>query len=153
MDSERFPPFVLFTERISKNIKRIADIKMAQFGLRSSHLMCILQLSKTEGGLSSTALAEACGVDKAFISRITSELVEKKYIVKDTSSSKGTYKNKYVLTEDGVRVKATLDNILEDCFSIVDTNISTRKLEIFYEILEKIDTGIIDLLKNTDKEQ
>ena len=66
MNAERFSSFVLFIERISKNIKRVADIKLEPYGLRSSHLMCILQLAKSEGGLSSTGLAEACGVDKAF---------------------------------------------------------------------------------------
>ena len=82
MDNERFTPFVLIIERITKNIKRIADMEMEPYGLRSSHVMCILQLAKSERGLSSSALAEACGVDKAFISRITSELLEKNYIVK-----------------------------------------------------------------------
>ena len=74
MESERFVPFVLYTERIAKNIKRLADKKMEPYGLRSAHIMCILQLSKSDSGLSSMELAEVCGVDKAFISRITTEL-------------------------------------------------------------------------------
>ena len=108
MESERFPLFVLFTERISKNIKRIEDEKMEPYGLRSSHVMCILQLSKVEGGLSSTALAEACGVDKAFISRITAELVEKGYITKNDENAVGKYKNKFILTEKGNDIKGML---------------------------------------------
>ena len=49
MDTERFTPFVLYIERISKNIKRIADEKMEPYGLRSSHIICIMQLGKSEG--------------------------------------------------------------------------------------------------------
>ena len=151
MESERFPLFVLFTERISKNIKRIEDEKMEPYGLRSSHVMCILQLSKVEGGLSSTALAEACGVDKAFISRITAELVEKGYITKNDENAVGKYKNKFILTEKGNDIKGIITGILEDCFKRVDSNITMKKLEIFYDVLEKIDIGIAKLIKDEER--
>ena len=147
MESDRFSPFVLFIERISKNIKRIADIKMEPYGLRSSHVMCILQLAKTEGGLSSSALAEACGVDKAFISRITSELMEKEYIMKDEENAIGKYKTKLILTENGEKIHQIMVNILEECFSEVDAKLTQKKLEVFYDVLERIDIGIADLLK------
>ncbi len=149
MDYERFSSFVLYTERISKNIKRIADLKMEPYGLRSSHVMCILQLAKSEIGLSSTALAEACGVDKAFISRITSELTEKDYITKD-KNAKGKYKTKFVLTEKGQRINMEITDILIECFKHVDAKLSVKKLEIFYETLEKIDFGIADLLDDEE---
>ena len=146
MEYERFSSFVLFTERISKNIKRIADLKMEPYGLRSSHVMCILQLAKSEIGLSSTALADSCGVDKAFISRITSELTEKDYITKD-KNAKGKYKTRFVLTEKGQEINNVITDILIDCFKHVDARLSLKKLEVFYEMLEKIDFGIADLLK------
>ena len=147
MDSERFSPFVLFIERISKNIKRIADEKMEPYGLRSSHVMCILQLAKNEGGLSSTALAEACGVDKAFISRITSELMEKKYITRDEENASGKYKTKLILTQKGEEINGVIIDILNQCFREVDAKLTAKKLEVFYDVLEKIDLGVSDLLK------
>ncbi|MBO5286889.1 MAG: hypothetical protein J6B34_02060 [Clostridia bacterium] len=147
MDSERFPPFVLFTERIAKNIKRIADIKLEPYGLRSSHLMCILQLAKSGNGLSSSSLAEVCGVDKAFISRITGELSEKNYIVRDSESARGKYKTRFVLTDSGKQIYRICTDVLQECIERVDTNISKKKLEIFYEVLAKIDLGVSDLLK------
>ena len=147
MDSERFSPFVLYIERISKNIKRIADSKMEPYGLRSSHVMCILQLAKSENGLSSTELSEACGVDKAFISRITSELMEKKYITKDEENAVGIYKTKLILTENGKEINKIIVGILEDCFKSVDARLTKKKLDVFYDVLEKVDTGIELLLK------
>ena len=150
MDYERFSPFVLYIERISKNIKRIADEKMEPHGLRSSHVMCILQLEKSKGGLSSTALADACGVDKAFVSRITNELMEKKYIMKD-ENAKGKYKTKFVLTESGRQIGTVITSILTECFERVDARLSAKKLEVFYETLEKIDSGVSDLVKNDER--
>lgn len=147
MDSERFSPFVLYIERISKNIKRIADIKMEPYGLRSSHVMCILQLAKNEGGLSSTALADACGVDKAFISRITNELMEKEYIKKDEENAVGKYKTKLILTEKGEEINKIIVGILDECFREVDSRLTAKKLGVFYDVLEKVDNGIAELLK------
>ena len=122
---------------------------MEPYGLRSSHVMCILQLAKSEGGLSSTSLADACGVDKAFISRITSELTEKDYITKD-KNAKGKYKTKYVLTEKGQEINKIITGILAECLKHVDAKLSVKKLEVFYEMLEKIDFGIADLLDNKE---
>ena len=147
MDSERFSPFVLYIERISKNIKRIADSKMEPYGLRSSHIMCILQLAKTEGGLSSGALATACGVDKAFISRVTSELMEKKYIMKDEENASGKYKTKLILTESGKEINRVIVGILDECFKAVDANLTQKKLGVFYDVLARVDGGIADLIK------
>ena len=147
MNTERFTPFVLYIERISKNIKRISDEKMEPYGLRSAHVMCIMQLGKSEGGLSSGALAEACGVDKAFISRITTELIEKKYIKKE-EGTQNKYKVKFLLTEDGEKINSIIKGIVIECLDHVDSHISTKKLEIFYELLNGIDEGIQDLVKN-----
>ena len=147
MNSDRFSPFVLYLERISKNIKRVADNKMEPYGLRSSHVMCMLQLAKSEGGLSSTALSEACGVDKAFISRITGELMDKNYIEKDEKNATGKYKTKLILTQSGWEIYGVISEILEDCFKQIDSNLSMKKLDVFYEILGKIDTGIANLVK------
>ncbi|MBQ7353209.1 MAG: MarR family transcriptional regulator [Clostridia bacterium] len=146
MDKERFTPFVLYIERISKNIKRIADEKMAPYSLRSAHVMCIMQLGKNTEGLSSSELSEACGVDKAFISRITSELIEKGYIAKE-DGSEGKYKIKFYLTEKGEEINQIIVQIVMECLEKVDSHISLKKLEIFYELLAGIDKGVEALVK------
>ncbi len=120
---------------------------MEPYGLRSSHVMCILQLAKSENGLSSTELSEACGVDKAFISRITSELMEKKYITKDEENAVGIYKTKHILTDKGKEINKIIVGILEDCFKSVDARLTKKKLDVFYDVLEKVDIGIEHLLK------
>ena len=146
MNTERFTPFVLYIERISKNIKRIADEKMAPYGLRSAHVMCIMQIGKTEEGLSSSELSEACGVDKAFISRVTAELIEKGHIAK-ADGTEGKYKIKFELTESGRQINREIVNIVMECIDKVDAHISVKKLEIFYELLGGIDRGIETLVK------
>ncbi len=147
MESERFAPFVLHTERIAKNIKRLADAKMEPYGLRSAHIMCILQLAKSEKGLSSAELSEACGVDKAFVSRITSELTKKSYIIR--SGAAGKYKTKFVLTDEGLEIFKKIQDLLCEFIGKISKNTPTRKLEIFYEVLGSIDENLAQII---DKE-
>ena len=147
MDSERFVPFVLHTERIAKNIKRLEDKYMEPYGLRSAHVMCILQLVKSKNGLSSAELAEACRVDKAFVSRITSELMNKDYIVR--SGAFGKYKTKFVLTEKGTEIFGIIQDLLCEFIGEISKDTATKKLEIFYEVLSSIDDKLALI---TDKE-
>ncbi len=149
MESERFVPFILYTERIAKNIKRLADKKMEPYGLRSAHIMCILQLAKSECGLSSAELSSVCGVDKAFISRITNELTEKNYIIREIGPKQGKYKTKFLLTEEGEKINKTLNEIIGDFIKKISKNTPVKKLEIFYDVLNTIDNGLDDI---TNKE-
>lgn len=141
MDNTRFTPFVLTIERVSKNIKRIADKEMEPYGLRSSHVMCMLQLSKTEKGLSSSSLADACGVDKAFISRITNELLDKGYIEKEDNTQK-KYKTRFILTESGKEINKKMVEIVTGYVQLVNQNVSQRDIEIFYNVLNEFDSEI-----------
>lgn len=149
MESERFVPFVLYTERISKNIKRLADAKMEPYGIRSAHIMCILQLAKSEEGLSSAELSRVCGVDKAFISRITSELMEKNYISRDIGPKQGKYKTKFLLTDSGIEICKIINNLISEFIRKINKNTPVKKLETFYDVLNSIDT---ELDKITNKE-
>lgn len=149
MESERFVPFVLYTERISKNIKRLADKKMEPYGLRSAHIMCILQLAKSESGLSSAQLSKVCGVDKAFISRITAELMEKNYIIRNIGPQQGKYKTKFILTDEGIEIHKIIYELLGQFIRKISKNTPIRKLEIFYEVLSSIDNELDNI---TNKE-
>ncbi len=147
MDGERFTPFVLIIERISKNIKRIADKEMEPYGLRSSHVMCMLQLAKTENGLSSSALADACGVDKAFISRVTSELLEKGFIVKEVTDTK-KYKTNFIPTELGMEIIEKMTQLVDNYVQLVNQNVPKKDIEKFYNVLEEFDKEISNIVEN-----
>ena len=152
MESERFVPFVLYTERISKNIKRLADSKMESYGLRCAHIMGILQLAKSEIGLSSAELSKVCGVDTAFISRITSELMEKNYISRDIGPKQGKYKTKFLLTDEGVKIYNVINELLCEFIKKISKNTPVKKLETFYEVLNSIDKELDDITnKEIDK--
>lgn len=144
MKGKGFIPFILYTERIAKNIRRIGDSVMKPYGLRCSHVMCLLRISEREGGLSSTELASACGVDKAFISRVTFELADKGYIKK---GSQHAYKTKFVLTEKGKEINEIINEVTSSAIAEITKDISAEKMRIFYDVMSKLDDGIFDILK------
>ena len=147
MRTERFLPFILSIDRISKNIKRIKDIFMEQYQLRSAHVICLFNLVKYPEGLSLTEIADVCGVDKAFVSRVTDELSKKEYISRDKNSRGSIYKSKFVLTEQGKEISNFISKKIEKVMEDVGGEIPEHKLKIFYEVLGILDENISFELK------
>ena len=48
---DRFLRFSFAIDQIAKNLQKIKNEKLARFGLRSMHLMCLFQLDKNPDGL------------------------------------------------------------------------------------------------------
>ena len=140
--TDRFLPFILSIDRISKNIKRMKDDAMEKYDLRSAHVMCLFNLKKHESGLNSTELAEACGVDKAFISRVTGELEKRGYIGRSQNSNGSIYKCKFVLTEQGIEINKYINQRISEIMGSVGGEIPEHKIRVFYEVLSILDENI-----------
>ena len=145
--AQRFASFILSIDRISKNIKRIKDNAMERYGLRSAHVMCLFNLVKSKDGLNSTELSEACGVDKAFVSRVTSELEKRGYIERNQNDRGSIYKCKFVLTEAGLEVNHYINQKIAEVMGDVSGTIAEHRLRVFYEVLGIIDENISFELK------
>jgi DNA-binding MarR family transcriptional regulator len=147
MEKRIYDNNILAFDRITKNIKRIIDTVLKEHGLRSTHASCFFRICEANDGLTSTELAEACGVDKAFISRITAELMENGYICKDPNSVGMIYKRKFVLTEKGHEIYDALLKELSQITEKTRYEITDTKLQAFTEVLSTLDKNIIDYLK------
>ena len=115
---------------------------MEKYGLRSAHVMCLFNLVKSREGLNSTELAEVCGVDKAFVSRVTSELENRGYIERTQNSQGSIYKCKFTLTEQGLEINHYISKKIAEIMNNVSGNIADYKLKGFYDVLEAIDENI-----------
>ncbi len=147
MSNSSISTYLLALDRVTKNTKRVIDSVLHDHGLRSTHASCFFRICETKDGLSSTELAEACGVDKAFISRITAELTEGGYITKDPSSQGIIYKRKYILTDKGIETYNALIKALSDLSGKASELVSQEKLRTFDEVLNILDNNIINYLR------
>ena len=84
---ERFQTFTVLISKISRNIKKIKNQEMAEYGLRSVHVTCLYYLYSTDS-LTATDLCELCEEDKATISRGLDFLEENGFIVCESRLAK-----------------------------------------------------------------
>jgi len=144
---DRFLRFSFAIDQVAKNLQKIKNEKLARFGLRSMHLMCLFQLDKNPEGLTGTELASRCLVDKAFISRVTGELCRSDYV--SYSDREGShYNNKFVLTEAGKAVMTQVRHILEEAVEQVTAGIDEEQWSQFYQILAQLDNGLCRMSAN-----
>ncbi len=136
MENKRFDNFASLITGAQKSMQRIKAQQMSKLGLSSVHMMCLRAIYKNPAGLTKSELSAECEVDKALVSRITSELTKKGCI--SQVRGRGIYKSRYVLTEMGEdaaeRINATVDNVVK----FVSRDIPENALNSFYETLEHI---------------
>lgn len=141
--NERFETFTVLINRISRNIRKIKNQKMAEYNLRSSHISCLYFLYSTNN-LTATDLTERCEEDKATISRALDYLETNGYL---TCKSKCTkrYKSPISLTPKGEAVgKEIADKIdcvlkdVSDCLTQTERIAFYRSLSTISENLERI---------------
>ncbi len=116
--TERFETFTVLIAKISRSIRKIKNMEMADYGLRSAHVSCLYYLYFSDG-LTATDLCERCEEDKATISRALDFLEDNGFILCESKSAK-RYKSPLILTEKGKEVgKKIYDkvNLVLDCVS------------------------------------
>ncbi|MBO7740742.1 MAG: transcriptional regulator [Clostridia bacterium] len=145
--NERFETFTVLITKISRNIKKIKNQEMAEYGLKSVHVSCLYYLYTAEF-MTATDLCERCEEDKATISRALVFLEKNGYILCESKSAK-RYKSPLVLTEKGREVAQKIADkiafVLNDiCVDLSDDERSEfyRSLAIVSESLEKCVNGI-----------
>lgn len=144
---ERFKTFTVLIAKISRNIKKIKNQEMAEYGLRSVHVTCLYYLY-AEKSLTATELCECCEEDKATISRALDFLEENGYIVCETQHAK-RYKSALVLTEKGAaigqKITEKINCVLDDiCIDLTAAQRAEfyRSLAIISDSLELCTKGI-----------
>ena len=156
---ERFQTFTVLIAKINRNIKKIKNQEMAEYGLRSVHVSCLYYLYSAES-LTATALCELCEEDKATISRGLEFLEENGFILCETKTAR-RYKSAFILTEKGTevarKISEKIDFILEEiCVDLNEVQRAEfyRSLSIISHNLELCTKGIIKAkkIKNTEEE-
>ena len=150
--------FVVFSNLIysaTKSLHRLKTLGMEEYGLGSTHTFCLHSLRGKPSGMTRTELAKSCFVDKAQISRLITELSEGGYVL-EASKGKG-YRKKIVLTDEGERIAANIDEKVDRILHYVSGEISDEQIEQMYETLKQICANLkkaeeecLSVLENTE---
>ena len=143
---ERFETFTVLINKISRNIRKIKNQEMAEYGLRSTHVTCLYYLYSAES-LTPTELCERCEEDKATISR-SLDFLENKGFIECQSKSAKRYKSPLFLTDKGKEAGKKVFDAVARVLDEVGIGLTDGQREEFYSYLMTISNN---LDKITDK--
>ena len=135
MVGDNFERFAQMLSTASKSIFRLKSKCMSKYGLSSTHTLCLRSLYENSEGLTKSEIADNCQIDKAQITRIMGELVEKDYVKSDTRK---TYNCKFFLTEIGVKITEEINETVDAIVKYVNSEIPKEDIEHFYSVFEAI---------------
>ena len=143
---ERFYIFTNHINSINRNIRRIKNIEMMEYDLKSPHVSCIYYLYKNKS-LSIKELTKLCDIDKAAISRTLDFLVNNDFIKIDDSENK-SYKNDLFLTNKGVEVGKYISDKIDNILNIASKGLTEKEREILYKALDLIDNNLKNIVES-----
>ncbi len=138
---ERFEKFSLGIAEISRYWHRIAAEELKPYGLKSTHAVYLTCMNQYPEGITAPSLAQACGKDKADVSRMMSIMEEKGLITKEGDNAK-LYRGTLKLTEQGKIVAAQITKRAELAVQQASQGLTDDKREIFYEALDTISANL-----------
>lgn len=150
MKADRFELFDVSISQIAKSIQKIKSEKMLPYGLKSSHVLFLVKLNRFSEGLTASELSEAGHVDKAQISRIISELIQKGFVTKKTARQGQKYNVKLMLTDTGKKVTNEINEIIGRVLDYVSENIPSSDIEVFYRTLFTISDNLFSLIEQAE---
>ena len=129
----RFETFTVLINRISRNIRKIKNQEMAEYGLRSAHVSCLYYLYNSDG-LTATDLCERCEEDKATISRALDYLESNGYLTCTVTSGK-RYKSSLLLTDKGTEVGRKIAQKIDGVLNAINDSLTEEERVAFYASL------------------
>ena len=137
---ERFETFTVLINRISRNIRKIKNQEMADYGLRSAHVSCLYYIYRAET-ITATELCEKCEEDKATISRAL-DYLEKNEFITCLSPNTKRYKSPLVLTEKGLIVGKKIADKIDGVLDQISYGLTEPERRDFYRYLSIISNSI-----------
>lgn len=133
---ERFETFTVLINKISRNVRKIKNLELAEYGLRSAHVSCLYYLYLSDS-LTATELCERCEEDKATISRALEHLEKNGFIVCETKAAK-RYKSPFTLTEKGKEAGRKVSDGVTRVLGEVGESLTDGERDLFYRYLTVI---------------
>ncbi len=142
MVGDSFERFAQMLSNATKSLYRLKSRYMSNYGLSSTHTVCLRKLYESRDGLTKSEISDTCGIDKAQTTRIMGELIAKNYVEDD--SSKKTYNRKFFLTEAGRKMTEEINQTVEGIVEYVNLGIPREEIEQFYTVFEVINKRLKD---------
>ncbi len=136
MEQDRLDEFMTLVVGASRSVTKLKSRYMTEYGLGSTHTMCIRRLYSSPEGLTRTKLAAVCELDKAQVSRIVGELAEKGYVSEGPGST--NYKRRVTLSEEGKKIAEDINGKVLLINKFVSKDLTDEEISTFYRVFAEI---------------
>lgn len=143
---QRFETFTVLINKISRNVRKIKNLEMSEYNLRSAHVSCLYYLYSADS-MTATDLCERCEEDKATISRALDYLENNGFIVCESKTAK-RYKSPLFLTEKGKEAGKKIFDKVKSVLDEVSVGLSDEQRETFYRYLSIISDNLEKVTDN-----
>ncbi len=141
---QRFNIFTNHINSINRSIRRIKNLEMKEYDLKSPHVSCLYYLYKMES-LSIKELTRLCNIDKGAISRTLDFLLTNGFIFYDEKPNK-SYKNDLLLTDKGKEVGKFISDKIDNILEYAGNGLTEEERKILYKALDLIDNNLKEII-------
>ncbi len=141
----RYEQFSFIISSINRDIQKIERGEMVKYGYKGAYAQYLIALYRNPYGLTSAQLCEICDKDKAAVSRVVAEMVEKN-LIKRTGDN--IYRAVLILTDEGKKAVDYVAQKAEKAVDIVGNDLTEDERTVMYNALKNIYSSIHNIAQN-----
>lgn len=143
---ERFERFSLAISEISRYWHKLTAEEMEKYGLKGTHSVYLLTMSRYPEGITAPLLCEHCCRDKADVSRMMA-IMEKKGLVTKEGIHQNRYGGVFKLTPEGMEAAEHVKRRASLAVELAGKDLSEENRAVFYAALESVTANLRILSK------
>jgi len=133
----RYQQFSYIVSVINRQIQKIERDEMEKHGYKGAFAQYLVAMRHNDQGLTSAQLSEMCDKDKAAVSRVVAEMIEKGLIVRRCENDTA-YRAKLFLTDEGCKIAVYIAGRAVAAVEAVGNELSDGERKMFYSTLDFI---------------
>lgn len=134
---DRYQQFSYIVSVINRQIQKIERDEMEKYGYKGAFAQYLMAMRRNPAGVTSAQLSDMCDRDKAAVSRVITEMIEKGLVVRK-SANETFYRAKLTLTQKGTEIADYIARQGAAAVAAVNNELTKEELKAFYSNLDYI---------------
>jgi len=134
---DRYQQFSYIVSVINRQIQKIERDEMEKYGYKGAFAQYLMAMRRNPAGVTSAQLSDMCDRDKAAVSRVITEMIEKGLVVR-RSANETFYRAKLTLTQKGAEIADYIARQGAAAVAAVNNELTKEELKAFYSNLDYI---------------
>ncbi len=142
----RYEQFSFIVSGINRHIQKLEHDEMVKHGCKGAYAQYLVAMRHYPQGVTAAQLSEICDKDKAAVSRIVAEMIDKGLIVRK-AASETMYRAKLTLSAEGEKVAEYIVNRASAAIEAMGDELSDEQRITLYKTLDTISHKLYTLTR------